>query len=49
MEGKGSKRALFLEEKGIEQSSELAKLFSRIILKDRCADQVWCFLEPDHI
>lgn len=36
MEGKDSKRVLFLEEKGIEQGSALARLFSRIILKDRC-------------
>ena len=36
MEGKDSKRALFLEGKGIEQGSALARLFSRIILKDRC-------------
>lgn len=37
MEGKDSKRVLYLEGKGIEQGGALARLFSRIILKDRCA------------
>lgn len=37
MEGKDSKRVLYLEGKGIEQGGALARLFSRIILKDRWA------------
>lgn len=36
MEGKDCKRVLFLEGKGMEQGSALARLFSRIILKDGC-------------
>lgn len=42
MEGRGSKRALFLEERGIEQGSEFAKLFlknnfKRQVCWTRCA------------
>ena len=37
MEGNDSKRVLFLDGKGIEQGSALARLFSRIILKNRRA------------
>ena len=36
MEGKDSKIVLFLEGKGIEQGSALARLFSRIILSAMC-------------